>query len=473
MRGRDPKLRLDIGVALLLLLVAVAQANAQEQPPAPPKDEQPKAAASTTPLAVIGASEDDKNPGATAQVSLNPYSGQITQAGTGLPLLGTTNTPLRWGDFSIPGFEYIGIRDSFVPAGQQPGIDATLNIFRTTLMFEHYIRKNRIVLQYLPQMAIFDGQLHANAGTNNLLALGTTFGLTSRLKLTIQDGLVQVHSNELIPERYLSADANAGAAVQNSFLDTNGSFLANSTSATLEYNLSPRSTLTVSPMYRYARVLGAQTQTNYFADGETYYIVATVGYALTERRSVGLVESYQVQEETSASTTPASARFSSTGIFYREQLARSLWVTGEVSAEHQKYSDLPGAAHWDVSSQVGITENLSNRIGLALAYSRGETLSDYITTRRSDRIDGSLGLHLTSRISWNNGVGYFRELGSDPRTIGKYATSGLEYRFYGRFSLFSTFAYSFQDSNTPQLLSGTRKTGAFGIRWTAPVAQSH
>jgi hypothetical protein len=340
-----------------------------------------------------------------------------------------------------------------------------LTILRTSVVFDRYIKKNRIVLQYLPQLAILNGQIHSNAGANNNIALGTMFALTPRLSLTVQNFFVQVHSNQLIPERYLAADAFAGAVVQNNFLETNGSFIADTVSATLQYGFSPRTTLTISPLFRYAKA--TDNQVNYVANGETYQGVITLGHALSPYRKVGVLESYQLVEDTKG-TVPSSARFNTTGVFYTEQLARSLWVTANVGAEHQSYSDFKGAGHWGLSGGMSLVEDFSRRVGVVLAYTRGLTFNNYLTTQRSDRIDGSLGFHVTQRLSWSNSFGYFRELGTDPRTSGKYGTTGLSFAMFGHLTAFSDFAYSFQNSNTPQLISGMRRTLSFGIRWQPP-----
>src|SRR5438309_7738848 len=82
----------------------------------------------------------------------NPYQGTITSIGTGLPFLGTTS-PLRWWDFSVERFEYIGVRDEFAPQQGGPVARTNFSILRTALIFDHYFRQtdSRIVLQYLPQ----------------------------------------------------------------------------------------------------------------------------------------------------------------------------------------------------------------------------------------------------------------------------------------------------------------------------------
>src|SRR5262249_23139866 len=139
-------------------------------------------------------------------------------------------------------------------------------------------------------------------------------------------------------------------------------------------------------------------------------------------------------------------------------------------AESEKYADLAAASTWGFGGGLSIMKTFSgDRIGLSLAYARGLTFVNYITNRNADHVDLSLGLKVTRRISLNTGVGYYREFGLPPLTNGKYGTADLEYNFYGHFNLFSTVDYGFQDFGIPELLSGTRKTVAYGVRWMSPA----
>ena len=451
----------------LVFLAGAVSAPAQDDNSSKEAQGQPPKPAGTTGVWPAANTDDDaKAAPAAEQGPVNQYDGSIKQAGTGLPLLGTSTTPLRWGDFSIGSFEYFGIHDKFVPVGANPAFLTNLSILRTSLVFDRMVFKNRIFLQYLPQLAIYNGQFHANAGANNAVAFGWVFSLTPRMTVTVQNGFLQVHSNQLIPEHHLATDAYAGAVVQNNFLDTNGSFLADTVTATLKYDLSSRTNFTISPMYRYAQA--TNNLPNYLANGQTYQGVATLGHALSPRRTIGIMESYQVLRETAA-TVPVYARFNTAGVFYSEQVLRSMWVTGNLGADHESYSDRPGAAPWGFSGGFTLLEDFSKRVGLALAYTRGVMFDNYVTTRRSDRVDASLGFHITRRLVWSNSGGYFREIGPEPHTTGKYAQSGISLGLFSHVELFSTYVHSFQASSTPQILSGTRDTVAYGVRWLPPV----
>ncbi len=149
-------------------------------------------------------------------------------------------------------------------------------------------------------------------------------------------------------------------------------------------------------------------------------------------------------------------------------------MTANVGAEHQSYSDLPGAAHWGLSAGASLVESFSQAVALTVAFTRGVTFNNnYLTTRKADRVDATLGLHLFPRLVFNPGGGYYRELGGDPRTSGKYATGTLDYKLTTNFTAFTSYSYSFQGSSTPQLLSGLRRTLVWGLRWQPPLLLPH
>jgi hypothetical protein len=448
--------------------VWLTPATAQQDPtPSPPKEEQPKPAATSVPWVPNGDSTNEPEVGPAQEGPPNPYAGVIKDVGTGLPLFGTSSSPLRWGSFSIYTFEYIGIHDDLGAYGTLNAVSTDVSILRTGLMFDRYVLKHKshIVLQYLPQMLIYNGDVHANAATNNDLSLGTKFQLTPRLNLTVEDSFIQVHDNSLVPQNYLAVDSRGGALAQNNFLNTNGNYLADTASVTLDYAFSPRTYLIFSPSYRYMQSLNSVS--NYLAKGNAYTGTVALGHALTPHRTVGISGSAQYLLE-NIGGVPQNATYYTAAGFYSEQLARTVWASVSLGATNQRYSGSPQAGSWGLAANASLTKYVSRRISLAVLYNRGTAFSNYVTRERSDRVDGSLRIQPFKRVAWNNSLGYLRELGGLTPTSGKYAESDLTYRFYGNFSVFTTFAYTFQISGTQQLLSGDRKTLAWGLRWAPP-----
>src|SRR5690349_14511050 len=125
---------LSTGLVLILAsTLFLAPANAQQASSAQAK---PQPAAAALPGLDAPAAEDSITPASNPP---NPYRGTITSLGTGLPFLGTTS-PLRWWDFSIERFEYLGVRDEFVPQLNAPVARTNFSIVRTAIVFDHYFR---------------------------------------------------------------------------------------------------------------------------------------------------------------------------------------------------------------------------------------------------------------------------------------------------------------------------------------------
>src|SRR5690348_10849087 len=156
-----------------------------------------------------------------------PVDAQIHPAGKAVPWFGSSS-PLQWGPFSIGNFTYQHVNDNFQPIGNQPAQDISLNILRTSIVFDQYLwGKQKLVLQWEPQLATLNGKVAGNAGFDNALSLGTTYQSSPRLTLTFKDVFADVHARQLYPPGYLAVDEQAGNLIQNNFLQNAGSYLSN------------------------------------------------------------------------------------------------------------------------------------------------------------------------------------------------------------------------------------------------------
>lgn len=455
------------GMVVACLLASMPMRGQQDPTAPPPKSEPPKPAASSPPSLVPTGAPDDEQSGASSPTSPpNPDAGTIKDVDTGLPIWGSTTSPLRWRNFSVYTLDFIGLHDDFEPSGTSVTSSRNLYILRVGFMFDYMLKhKSRIILQYLPQMLIYNGQIHANAATNNNVSLGTKFELTPRLNLTLGDSLVQVHENSVVPQNYLAVDTQSGATAQNNFLNANANFLSNTSTGTIEYAVTPRTKLTITPSFIYVRSFSGGS--NFLADGRVYTGTVSLGRALSPHRTAGLTSRYQYLNETIGGI-PQNVAYVTVAAYYAEQLARTLWVSGNAGATYQHFTGLAQAGGWGIAGGASLTKALTRTTSLALTYNRGTMFNNYVTRRRADRVDASIRIGLTSRIAWNNGFAYYEELGGTRRTSGKYATTDLTYRFFGNFSLFTTFAYTYQNAGTVQLLSGAEKTLIYGVRWSPP-----
>lgn len=452
-------------VALVFALAGGRIVSAQNSPAGSRQTTtEPKPAGATSPASNVLVDAQDSQDGPSVPLgAADPYARTIREVGTGLPLFGTSSTPLRWGDFSISRIEYLGLHNEFEPNGSSTTTITNVSLFQTALMFDHSFRNSRLVLQYLPELAIINGEVSKDASANSNFEVGTSIPITGRMTLTLQDSFLQNRASQLIPQNYLAANWPSGAISQNNFLNNSGDYLSNSTSASLQYAFSPRTSVIVTPTFTYARTAldgGSHTE------GQIYGTTVSISRALSPFRRIGAAQSYEYVRQLSGATTDAHYAVSS--VFYSQQVSRYWWITGTAGATHQNSSSQANPTNWAFSGAGSIAGSISNSVGLALAYTRALTFNNYISTQQSDRLDGMIDLHLIRRLSWSNGAGYYRELGSSPRTSAKYAGASLSYNLFGDIHLFGGFTHTFQNANTLQLLSGSQSTVVFGVRWEPP-----
>ena len=417
--------------------------------------------------AIQGPQGDEAKPVQAGSPS-SPIDAQIHPAGQAVPWLGTSS-PLHWGSFSVGGVTYSQVHDDFRPQGGLPSNVINLSIFRTALIFDKKFHNQEIVLQYEPQLAILNGQVGSNAGTDNALFFGTTIQLTPRLALTLKDAFAQVHSRQLFPQNFLAVDQQAGNVIQNNFLQNPGSYVMNESAAVFTYLVSPRTTLTISPAYRYSRVTN-KDQGNYVANGHDYAGALAVTRALTPQQNFGITYKTEYLRATNVPNA-AGTHFNTVGLFYSYQLAKSWLVKTEIGDIISQY---PGGLPTTNSFGGGAALVKSfAKAAVTVAYGRGLLQQNFITGQVGDRGDILLGILVTKRLTLNGGGGYYRETGGDPRTKGSYTSSGIEFGLAEHLALFASYSHTFQSSNSPQLLSGTRNTVIFGIRWAPKPLLTH
>jgi hypothetical protein len=449
-----------------LALAFSYSARAQDQPltqPAGGQEEQSRGAAAQT-----QESATPQDVPVNAPTPGYPINTQIYAAGKAIPWMGTTS-PLRWGDFSIANATVNYVNDTFVPAGTSTASTLNLAVLRTTLAFDRFFGKQHLVLQYLPQVAVLNGQIRGNGGLDNALTLGTKFELSPRLTLAVNDGFAQIRSRQLFPPEILAVDEQTGNVIQNNFLQNDGSYIENVVSATFAYQISPRILLSVSPGYRYAHATDT-TQVNYVANGQTIENSTALTYAVTQRQNIGVIDTLQFLHATNVQAA-GNTTFNVVGLFYSYQISRTWWLQGEFGEDQAHYPvGIPSVLVLAGGFKLLKTFSSSE---LAVTYTRGTNEQNFITAQIGDRADVTYGVHFLKRFLWNNGVGYFRELGAPPQIKGAYGSSEIEFGLAKSFVLTGSFTHTFQQSDTPQLLSGIRNTFVCGIRWQPPEAPGH
>jgi len=451
---------LNSGARILLSALAIlcfsAPGSAQNPPNSPAKPDEQQQPPDTT-----ANTQADTNQSPASTTPGYPLDTQIHPAGKAIPWYGTSS-PLKWWDFSIGDFTYDHIYDRLHPFDQVPSADLNLDVFRTSIIFDHPLKNGQgIVLQYIPQLAILNGDVAGNGGFNNTLALGTVFQLSPRFAISLNNGFTQVHSRQLYPPDVLAVDEQAGNLIQNNYLQNAGSYWSDTVTVTGTYKMTPRLLLTVAPAYNYTDVTN-QNGVNYVANGQTIAGKASLIYSLTPRQNIGGVFDYETLRATGVAHA-AGTDFESLGLYYGYQVSKTWWFRGDIGYQQTIYGGglLPLRTVGGGGSVVKAFANST----LALAYERGRADTNFVTPDIGNRADAVYTLHLTTRFTYTMGAGIYRETGIDPQNKASYASGGIAFALARSLFLDSSYTYTFQRSSTQQLLSGIRNTFVVGLRW--------
>jgi hypothetical protein len=440
------------------LLIFCSAARAQDESTSKPEAQNPQERKDDPALA--GNSQQGMEKSAVSPTPGYPVDAQIHAPGRAMPWLG--RAPLSYGPFGIRSFDAFAVYDQFYPNAGGPSIIQRLEVIRMGLSFDKTFKKTHFLLAYTPQLIVLNDSARGSAVGDNAVTFGTTFELSPRFSLTLKDDFSQFRSRKVFPDKMLEIDRETGGVTQQYFLENDGTYTQNRFQAIFNYKFTPRWVMTVAPAYTYART---DTPKDLYVVND-WPNAFGLTYALSPRRNIGLLETIEIL----APIHPVSTKgvFYSSGFFYSEQLSQTWWITAKLGAEEATY---PGfhTANWGVDGSFTLlkTFGLSD---VAANYYRGSTLTNFLNDRQTDRADLGYGLAITKTLKWNNEIGYFRTVGGDPQTIGKYGLSSIAYRLPAGFSIFASYSRRAQRSSTAQLISGDRNTFLVGFHWDPATA---
>jgi hypothetical protein len=438
-------------MCLAISFATFAQEDASSKPTGQDQGDKPAPAPQTA----------DNPPVPAAPTPAYPVDSTIRAAGRATPWVGSL-TPLRWGPFSIAGFEYVNIYDQFIPSNGSPNITERLNMIRMNIVFDKTLGKSRFVFQYTPVLAMANGQVRGNATPTGDLSLGTTFAITPRLTFTLKDDFGVHRSRQLFPSDLpLLIDNQTGGVVQSYLLEPSGTLLRNTLVAIVDYKLSPRLTLDFSPTYVYAHIDNTFNNVRDLFILDDFFNTLSLTYAVSPRINMGVVESVEFLHPVVPVAT--NGLFQTSGMFYSERFTPSFSITGKFGIQGAQEPGFGGTT-WSWSGSFSALKTFGNS-DLALAYFRGTTLTNFINNNQAERADVSYGYRFSRLFTWNNAAGYYRTTGSGPRDLGKYASTTLAYHLPAGFSLSGSYTHFYQKTTNVLLLSGERNTFVLGLRW--------
>jgi hypothetical protein len=413
-----------------------------------------------------GAAKDVDNTDATpaspyALAWANSYIRQIGTSG----LLAGSRQGIGWGSLYIPSAGVNGIVDQFESTKTTPGATFTAAILQATVIYDHKIGTSRLALQYQPSMAIAEGQVVGNFSNQNT-SLDWLLYTRPRWNVRLSDGFRYYYTQQSVGMSYLDVNTLTSGLATNNFLDGGGRWLSNNAYMSIDYALSRRSSVSITPNYTFSE---AGTGAN-LARGSSYGGSVSWNYRTSERQTLGVQYTGQLLHEaglgTSSSTTgaPTDTIFHTIAGTAGRQLSATFFASGSLGVTTSYLAQ--NARQWFVYGTLGLVKQLG-RSSVGLNYSRGDTLSNgLIANQYADRVDLTLQNQIGTRVNWSLGGGYLRQVQSGGFS-GWYGTSDVQFLLSPRAGLFATFDYyrKNQGANINNLFSGNRNLYSFGLRW--------
>jgi len=400
--------------------------------------------------------------------SVAPPQTQIYQIGTA-SLLSPVGR-YHWGPLSLGSSDVRAAVDVIRPTNPAEGPSETdiLSLIETSINFDKQIgANNRFTFQYLPRIAVTDGQV-AYDYLNQNVAINSYFLLSPRWTLGLSDQFVLTSNQGLTGGAFADASAVTSTTLQNEFLNTNDTYLTNVAAASFSYSSSPRTLLTLTPSLIYQHTSGfsnAEDQSIPSLNGDTFSslnvsLAARFRYLLDARTSVGAYANTSFVQFTGL--TPTSNYYTFGGSVSRQLtmttgVALDVGITESVFQSRQQY--------WSPSGTITFFK-VFPRGRIAAVYTRGLPASGYVSNNLTQRVDVIAHYLFSPRLMLDAGFGYEAQDSGPDIVSGKYATGELDYVLAPRWTVFGTYAYKIQDSNDIQVFAGTTNFASFGLRWT-------
>ena len=407
-----------------------------------------------------------EDPPFTGMDSVAPPQTQIYQLGT-TNLLSNTGR-YHWGPLSLGSSDARAAVDIIRPTNTAEGPAETdiLSLVETSITLdEQFGGRNRFTLQYLPRIAVTNGQvaydyLNQNVGINSYFLLSSrwTLGLSDRFLLTSNQGLTG--------GAFADASAVTSTTLQNVFLNTNDTYLTNIASAAFSYSASPRMIVSFTPSLVYQHTSGfTNTLGSSSTLGGDAFSSFNVGldsrfrYLIGPRTSVGAYSSISFVQFNGLIPTSNYYTF---GLTLTRQLTMTTGVTLDIGLTDSVFQS---QQYWSPTGTVTFFK-VFPRARISAVYTRGLPSGGYVSNNLTQRVD-VIGHYLISpRLIVDGGFGYESQDSGPQIVSGKYATAEMDYVLGPMWTAFGTYAYKFQDSNDIQVFAGTTSFASFGLRWT-------
>ncbi|MFZ0637819.1 MAG: hypothetical protein WA755_07405 [Candidatus Acidiferrales bacterium] len=392
------------------------------------------------------------------------YQTQITAIGSANPL--SSLGPYHWGPLFLGTSDVRGIVDTIKPApGSGPSQQDIVTLVDTTILFEKDWRQSRLVVQYMPRVAIDSGQV-AYDYLNQSASVDTSFPLSSRWVMAITDRFTSSSSQGLAGGVFADANAVTASTLQTNFLDSSETWIYDTFAVPFSYAASANTTLTLSPEFVYAKTSGISESEGGDISTIEYGANAVLQHAVSARTSIGLTYTFRQSEFTAQIPTSDYQTF---WFNAAHQFTPTFGITGQIGLTYAKYNG--GSGYWTTTGTAAIFKTF-HRSSVSLLYSRGQSTFGYVTNALTDRADAILRYQMFRRLAVVGDAGYQRQLSSLDAVNGKYASGEVDLILTRTLVGFGNYAYKFQNSeNNPQLYDGVQSFASIGLRWDPNVGE--
>jgi hypothetical protein len=333
--------------------------------------------------------------------------------------------------------------------------------------YDRQFRTAHLSLQYAPSIYFFDGHLLKNIANENT-NLNLSFQLTPRLFLTIGDTFFYTGAQNLSVGQYFTADLVTQTVNQNAFLNIAGSYLNDGASLTLSYNLTARTTLSVTPSYTYSYSRTTVNPNSAPAAAQLMISKASAGtvslnHQITDRKGIGLYYSY---DRSYFNQTFGTSYFNTAGLQYSQLVQPTLWLSASVGASLSNSTAYRGRSAATAVGSLSLIKTYA-KTQLSAAYSRsyGSNIG-FISPSYTDRVDMGYSRQITQNWAAGASGAYLRSTIITSFT-GSYASLNTSYQLTRTISWFAQYGLDQEFGVRTPFYPGTHMFGMTGLRWNA------
>ena len=447
----------------------VSSANGQTQTPSPtpsPQAEQEDAQQSP-PSKELRTVSDSQDEVISVAINLNVDQPKVRELGSRGSWFSDNVDWLHWGPVGIRSAEvyYLNFSQD-ATAAAAAGAPGSLSaaIFQTDLAYSRRLQHSRLILQYSPRILVVDGYLSRQL-SNQDGSLDLLFAPTPHLTLGVNDWLSYYGQNNVLNDRILDLNRFSGT-ISNPFLNNGQRTLMNSVSLPLTYNTSARTSLSVSPLFNYAKTFGngntgaaASVAQPLDVTMLQYGATAQINHAVSSNQSLGVFYTYQgMQQGVTTDTT-----FHSFGATASRRLGHGFYASGEFGASYSFQGPLKA---WTGIGSVTLSKAFRHS-SIEATYGRSVLFSGYVGSGYSNYAWVNLNRQFGRKTSVSAGFGYLTAPTLDQQANGKYVDGSISYMLFRNVSCFAGYSRFWQSGKGVQLTTGTQAQIQAGLRWAS------